>query len=184
MDSGPIAHRYAKALLKLVRRTGAGEKVYAQAGVLVYRMRTLRRLADVVQGHPEVSPERKADILEAALGEQLAPELRRFVGLVCDRGRIWSLERMLYSFLDQYRSAESIKVGRLVTACPVPGLKEKLQTVLSERTGAAVTLDENVDPSIIGGFILSIDDLRMDACVAGQLRRLHRELVDDNNRIV
>jgi len=75
-------------------------------------------------------------------------------------------------------------VGRLVTARPIAGLKEKLQNILSERTGASVELDEAVDTSVLGGFILDIDDLRMDASVSGQFRLLRRELIDNNNRIV
>ena len=45
-------------------------------------------------------------------------------------------------------------------------------------------LDEDIDPSVLGGFVLSIEDLRMDASVAGQFRMLRRELIDNNNRIV
>ena len=75
-------------------------------------------------------------------------------------------------------------MGKLVIAAPVAGLKDRLQGLLSERTGVSVLLDEEVDPSVLGGFILNIEDLRMDASVAGQFRLLRRELIDNNNRIV
>ena len=184
MNTGPIAHRYAKALLKFVKETGAGEKVYSQACVLVLRMREYRQLADVIERHPELPLERKSEILDAALGEPASMELWRFVSLVHEHGRMDSFERMLYSFVEQYRKAEAIKVGSLVTACPVGGLKERLQRMLSERTGAAVLLEEEVDPEILGGFILKIDDLLMDASVDGYFRALRRELIDNTNRIV
>ena len=63
-------------------------------------------------------------------------------------------------------------------------MKEELQKVMQERTGFKVVLDESVDESLIGGFVLQVDDLRMDASVEGQLRRLHRNLVDESSRIV
>lgn len=184
MNTGPIAHRYAKALLKFVQETGAGEKVYSQVCVLVLRMQEYRQLADVIEKHPELSLERKKEILDAALGERLSEELSRFVSLVHENGRMDSFERMLYSFAEQYRKAESIKVGRLVTACPVEGLKGRLQSILSERMGATVLLEENVNPEILGGFVLKIDDLLMDASVDGYFRALRRELIDNTNRIV
>ena len=56
--------------------------------------------------------------------------------------------------------------------------------MLSAKAGVSVFLDEEVNPSVLGGFVLSIDDLRMDASVAGQLKLLRRELIDNNNRIV
>ena len=71
-----------------------------------------------------------------------------------------------------------------MTAAPVAGLKDRLQAALSEKTGVSVILEEDVDPEILGGFVLSIDDLRMDASVEGQFRLLRRELIDNNNRIV
>lgn len=180
MNTGPIAHRYAKALLKFV----AGDTVYSQACVLVYRMQELRQLADAIQKHPEISLERKLEILSSAVGEPLDAQLRRFVAIVHDNKRMEYLERMLYSFIEQYRAAHSIMVGKLVTAAPVAGLKDRLQEVLSAKAGVSVILDEEVDPSVLGGFVLSIEDLRMDASVAGQFQLLRRELIDNNNRIV
>lgn len=184
MNTGPVAHRYAKALLKFVQETGAGENVYSQVCVLVFRMQEIRQLADAVQKHPELSLERKLELLASALGTALAEELERFVMLVYDHRRLEYLERMFYDFIEQYRFQKSIKVGRLVTASPVPGLKEHLQEILGKETGASVILDEDTDPSILGGFILKIDDLMMDASVEGQFRRIRRELIDNTDRIV
>ena len=220
MNTGPIAHRYAKALLKYVQEdmsscdmsTGpgraeiphggdmrsisgvvqdmsscdmsTGEHTYSQACVLVLRMQEIRQLADAVQKHPEVTLERKIEILESALDEPMADALRRFVVLVYEHKRIEHFERMLYSFIEQYREANAIMVGKLVTAAPVVGLKERLQTALSEKTGVSVLLEEDVDPEILGGFVLNIDDLMMDASVEGQFRLLRRELLDNTNRIV
>ena len=98
--------------------------------------------------------------------------------------RIEYFERMLYSFIEQYRSANAIMVGKLVTAAPVAGLKERLQAALAEKTGVSVLLDEDINPEILGGFVLNIDDYRVDASVEGQFRLLRRELLDNTNRIV
>lgn len=184
MNAGPVAYRYAKALLKYVQETRTGEKVYSQVSVLVLRMHEIRQLSDAVRKHPELSLESKKDILKAALGEPLTQGLDRFISLVHEKGRMDGFERMLYSFVEQYRAASAIKVGTLVTACPVSGLKERLQDLLSERTGATVFLNENIDPDILGGFVLRIDDLKMDASVEGQFRHLRRELVENTSRIV
>ena len=184
MNTGPIAHRYAKALLKLVQETGVGDIVYPQACVLVHRMQEIRQLADVIHKHPELPVSQKLQLLETALGEPMSDGIKRFVSLVYENGRMEYLLRMMYSFIEQYRAANSIKVGRLVTAGPAPDLKDALERILQEKTGATVILEESVDESIIGGFILQLDDQRMDASVEAQFRRLRSELIDNNNRIV
>lgn len=184
MNSGPIAHRYAKALLKFVQETGAGDKVYSQACVLVLRLQEIHALAEAIQKNSELQLSRKLQLLDSALEMPMQEELRRFVTLVHEQKRMGLFERMLLSFIDQYRQANSIKVGRLVTALPIPELKEKLQAVLSESTGASVIFEEELNPGIIGGFIFELDGCRVDASVEGQLAKIRRQLVQNNNRIV
>ena len=91
---------------------------------------------------------------------------------------------MLYSFIDQYRQNAGIKVGRLVSAEHVPGLRERLEAMLSQRTGATVQIEEDLRPDLLGGFIVEIDGMRLDASVQEQIRRIRSELIDKNNRIV
>ena len=55
---------------------------------------------------------------------------------------------------------------------------------MSNSTGAKVSLVEKVDDSLIGGFVLQVGDLRMDASVAGQFRKIRNALVDNDNRII
>lgn len=184
MNSGPIAYRYAKALLKFVQETGTGEAVYSQACVLVLRMQEIPALAEAVQKNFELALDRKVQLLNSALGEPMQEELCKFVTLVHDQKRIGFFLRMLHSFIEQYRQANSIKVGRLVTASEVSGLKERLQSILSESSGATVILEEEHNPDILGGFVFELDGSRLDASVEGQLAKIRRQLVQNNNRIV
>lgn len=184
MNSGIIASRYAKALLKYVQETGNGDKVYSQAGVLVMRMEEVRQLREYVEAYREVDPGRKLSLLEAALGESMADELKRFLTLVIVRRRTEHFMRMLHSFIVQYRISLNIKVGSLVAALPSEGLKEKLEEFIGSVTGSSVRLDMNVNPDIIGGFIFTLDDVRMDASVRTQIKRIRNRLVEKNNRIV
>ena len=122
--------------------------------------------------------------MDSALGVPMAEPLSRFMALVYKQGRIEIFERMLYSFIEQYRAANGLKIGCLVTAKPVPGLKDRLQGILGEQTGASVFLEEKVNSDILGGFILNVDDVRLDASVEGQFRLLKRKLIDSTNRVV
>lgn len=184
MNSGVIASRYAKALLKYADEAGAGDKVYSQACVLALRLMEVRQLRDFVEIHPELSADRKLDLLGSALGEDLAPELVAFVRLVSAGKRMEFFSRMLYHFIALYRSAHNMKVGRVVTAVPVAGLKEKLEKLLRERTGADIQVYEKINPDILGGFIFEMDGYRLDASVENQFRKIRRQLIEKNNRIV
>lgn len=184
MNQGVIAARYAKALLKYVLETGNGDIVYSQACMLVDKMYEVPKLEDYVCRHPEVVAVQKTELLAAALEEPLADELKRFVLLIYGHGRMDFFARMLLSYIDQYRREKGIKVGRLVSAVHLEGLKERMEKAIHLDTGAEVHLEEELRPDLIGGFVLEIDGMRLDASVQEQLRGIRRGLIDDGSRIV
>lgn len=184
MNVGVVASRYAKALLKYVQETGNGDRVYSQVCVIVQRMSEYPQLKDYVEARTEIGPDKKLKLLNAALGEELSPEISGFIALVFKRRRSGCLFRMFHSFIDQYRVAANVRVGTLVTALPAEELRSGLEAVFADKTGSEVHLESEVDPSIVGGFVLRMDDWRLDASVDAQLRRIKAALVSDDGRLV
>lgn len=184
MDSGIVAARYARALLKYSTETGDADKVYGQIRKLVSIASGMPSLKDAVLRHRELSPDKKISLMESAVGEPLEDGFARFVMLVHSHRRMNLMLRIFLSFMQQYRNENNVKAGTLVTAVPDEGLKEKMTTLISGRTGARVDMEMKTDPSIIGGFVLEMDGCRLDASAAGRLRAIRHELLDDGNRIV
>lgn len=184
MNSGVISARYGKALLMYAQESGHGDRIYSQACILVLRMEEVSQLKEVVENNDELSVCRKSDLLNAALGEEMTSELYRFLLLVISRKRMAYFSRMLHSFIELYRQANGIKIGRLVTAMPADGLKERLEDLFHKKTGNQVLIEENVNPEIMGGFVFEMDGYMVDASVAEQFRRIRRQLIEKNNRIV
>ena len=91
---------------------------------------------------------------------------------------------MTWSFIDQYRERKHILMGKLTTAVEAPDLVRHLEEIGSLKTDSTVEIKANIDPSIIGGYIIEIDGYRLDASVADQLRRVKRQFIDKNRRIV
>jgi F-type H+-transporting ATPase subunit delta len=54
-------------------------------------------------------------------------------------------------------------------------LEKAVLKKVSELKGSALTLQNKVDESIIGGFVLRIGDLQYDASIANKLSNLKRE---------
>ena len=184
MNAGLIASRYAKAFLKYVQEAGSGEKVYAQVCRLVRVIEELPQLKEYLKDSSVGSLDKKVSLLSAALDSPIEAAIPVFLKMVTDNHRVEYFHRMLLSFIDQYRAANNIKVGRLVTAIPDAGLGDRLEQLLKDKTGAEVHLSEEVDPDIIGGFIFELDGCRMDASVESHLNRIRRQLIEKNNRLV
>ena len=158
MNHGVIARRYATALLKYVTETGHGEAVYAQVKAL---------LAD-----PDMAP------------KPLHPDLEAFFGLVDSNGRMPFASRILHSFVSLFEEQNHIHVARIKTAVDSPALQEKLRAFVTQTVGGTVDFQSEVDPSLIGGFVLEVDDCRLDASVSHQLAETRRQLMEKNKRIV
>ena len=75
-------------------------------------------------------------------------------------------------------------MGKLTTAVEAPELVRHLEELGTLKTASKVEIKANIDPSIIGGYIMEIDGYRLDASVANQLRNIRRQFIDKNRRIV
>jgi F-type H+-transporting ATPase subunit delta len=66
----------------------------------------------------------------------------------------------------------------LTTAVKVDdSVREQVTGLISQIFKTTVELKENVDPEIIGGFILQIDDNYIDASIKNKLRKIKKELI-------
>ena len=184
MNTEVVSSRYAKALLSYVTEAGTGEKVYSQVCDIVQKMHLVPQLREYVLKLDEITLEKKAGLLSAALDEPLADELVNFMKLVDSHRRMELFQSMLWSFIRRYQEAAGMKVGSLITATSDDGLCERLEDILGKRTSSKVDFSCKVDPELIGGFVLELDGYRLDASTRSALDRIRKRLVDEGNRIV
>ncbi len=65
----------------------------------------------------------------------------------------------------------------LTTAVKVdPDIKKQISDLIANLFKTKVDLKENIDDSIIGGFILKVEDNYIDASVRNKLRKIRNEL--------
>ena len=158
MNAGIISSRYAKALLMLVDETGRGEEVY-------------RQVEEILKNPDSVPP-----VLE--------PELSKLVTLLVKNNRMEYARPILHRFMVLYDESRGRRHVTLRTAAPAPEMEQKIKEMLHERLGGDIVIESEVDPSLIGGFTLTVDDKLLDASVSRQLEEVRRQLMAKNKRIV
>jgi F-type H+-transporting ATPase subunit delta len=91
--------------------------------------------------------------------------------------RIELLGEVAASYVSLFNESQGVKVAKVTTAVPLtPALETKILNKVTELTGSKnVTVENTVDESIIGGFILRVGDLQYNASIANKLNRLKRE---------
>lgn len=75
-------------------------------------------------------------------------------------------------------------MGKLITAVPSKRLIQHLANFVGSKSQSKVELDTQIDPKIIGGYIIEVAGYRLDASVANQLKRVKQQFIARNRRIV
>lgn len=185
MNASLVASRYAKALLLRVGETGGGTRVYAQARALERAFASVPSLRDRLDENPGITGAQRRSLLQAAVGDDpLAPELEALFRLMERNGRMPVLQLTVNSFIRQYLRSEGKVHATLRTVRASRELEDAVRRTVSSRTGWELELDTEEDPSLLGGFVLEVEDLLLDASVKHQLDAVRRAFAEQNRRIV
>ena len=170
MDIGVISVRYARALLKSATEAKIEAQVYQDMQLLAKSYIDVPALRQTID-NPMLAKEKKQMLLHTAIGGERASALSKsFVALVLKEGRESMIQFMANSYVTLYRQQKNIILGKLTTATRVSAtMEQKMRKVVEAKTQGTVEFETQVDPDIIGGFVLEYDTYRMDASVKSRL---------------
>lgn len=181
MDNGLIPHRYAKALYKFALEHGNSKQVYEEMKTVIASFVSNPGLQKVL-ANPFVSRDDKAALLKSAAGEQVENDYLGFVKLILDMHREEFAWRMALAYRDIYRHANNISQVKITTAVKFekPEMDKLYDLVKRSFPKATLEISDDVDPDIIGGFIIDVDDSRMDASISNEIEQLRLKLLSNN----
>lgn len=172
MDLGVISVRYARALLKSASEQKNEEQVFAEMQSLGRSFIDVPQLRSTID-NPMISTGQKETLLLTACGDNVSPLTQRFFQLVLKEGRENALQFMAASYVTLYRKQKNITRSKLITATNVSSaVEEKMKKMVENNTHGTVEFQTEVDPDIVGGFILEYDTYRLDASVKTKLRKI------------
>lgn len=177
MDNGRISVRYARALFQTAQEQGCENAVYD--GLTRFAHNYLLAIAQFneVLADPIVAQEEKVKLLEMAVGDPLHDTLKQFITFVAEQKREDKMFLIAMKYMEMYREKHHILSTQVTTATELTEESyDKIKAFIKQTFDADAELDVRIDPSLIGGFILDIENSRMDASVAGQLNALKNKL--------
>ena len=173
MKGRAAARRYAKAIMDLARRDGMVEEMGAQ----------LRQHAQLLQMHgdlqrmlnnPSVDMQVKIHILAAILERtQPVPLLRNFLQLLLAKNRLQHLAVISTHYDRMANELLGRVTAQVITAVALDATQHQaVQEKIAQMTQKEVVLEARVDPEILGGLIVRVDNVVLDGSLQGQLTRL------------
>jgi F-type H+-transporting ATPase subunit delta len=177
------AGRYVKSLLDLAVGKGVLEQVH-QDMVAFDKVLSANRTLVTTLRSPIIKHYKKKNILEALFRGRFNELTLSFFRIITEKNREELLPLIAKEFHNAYNEHQGIGKASIVTAVPLDNeLREQILAVAKKVVGKTqVELKEEVDPSIIGGFILNAGSQQIDSSIRHKLRIL--QLNFSNNRQV
>ena len=176
MDIGVISVRYARALLKSATDANLEDQVYQEMMTLAKSYVDVPQLRQTID-NPMLSKDKKEALLITAAGEKPSVLTRSFISLVLKEDRENVMQFMANSYVTLYRKQKNVIRGKLTTAARVSAdTEQKMRKMVESKTQGTVEFETEVNPDIIGGFILEYDTFRMDASVKSKLNTILNQL--------
>ena len=171
-----IASRYAKSLMDLAVEQNKLERVLED--VQSFNQAAAVRDFYLMLKSPIINATKKESILKEVFGAKYDELTMAFLNIIVKKGREPHLPEIAEEFIAQYREMKGISSVKLITASPVNNeLLESIKSKLMEsaETASKVEITTEVNPELIGGFVVEFQDKVYDASVAHKLEELKKE---------
>ncbi len=182
MDQGLIPRRYAKALYMVAAENKTDSLMYSRLNTLAEAFAAEPQLGKTM-ANPFISAADKSALLFTAAHTSAvdAPELVRFFALLEENGRMAMVRDIALAYLGIYRREHRIFKVDVVSAAPMqPQTRERLESLIAAQIpDGTMEYSFSVDPGLLGGFTVSIDNQRLDASVKNELKQLRLKLLSN-----
>ena len=178
MNLGVISTRYARAIYEYAIGKDCDDAIYKEMSVLIRNFKLFPALRKALID-PTVPQSKKIQLLVTACGIKINKVLEKAVEVIVKNGRADYMENIALKYEIIYRKAKDIIIVNLTTVDPAnEETKKALLEIIPKEEGDTIEFRTKTDHSIIGGFILEIEDQRMDASVKNQLNQLKLDLTE------
>ncbi|SHI69428.1 ATP synthase F1 subunit delta [Algibacter luteus] len=174
MAGARAAIRYAKALLSLAIDSKTAEVVNKDMKLIADTLAQSKDLSEALQSPVIPSSVKKSTLLEVF--KNANKSTLSLIDTLVANNRIDLLSNVALKYNALYDESKGIQLATVTTAVELTAdLKKKVLAKAKELTGKDVEVENIIDESILGGFILRIGDMQYNASVANQLNNLKQE---------
>jgi F-type H+-transporting ATPase subunit delta len=170
-----IARVYANALFESGKASGKLDTLQEQLGQFTDALDQSRDMQVFFFSPYFSSAEKSEGISKVVSGA--APEFVNFLELLVEKHRMPALFRMRRRF-DALCAEENQELEVTVTSAVEldQGTVDHIGDAIAKQTGRKIDLDSTVDDSILGGLVLRVGNMVLDASVRNQLEKLRKNV--------
>jgi F-type H+-transporting ATPase subunit delta len=173
MKGTRAAIRYAKAILELATDQNSASAVNDDMKLITNAIADNEELKSLLDS-PVVKVAQKTAVLKEVFANTNTITTN-LVDVLAVNKRIPLLGAVATEFTSLFDASQGFQKARVTTAVPLTDeMNAKVLAKVKELTGKEALIENTVDESIIGGFILRVGDLQYNASIANNLNNLKR----------
>ena len=177
MDENKISVRYAKALFSLAKEKNVLDAVKNDVDLIYQTSKALPEFK-MILGSPVIKTSVKAKIFKEIFVKHVNSITFSFLSLLLTNNRETFLEDISRNFLALYRKSTGFKSAVISSAVELDSVTvERFRQLIRNKFKTEVELTCTVNPDLIGGFVLRVEDQQIDASVSAKLKGLKKELI-------
>ncbi|MFT7587886.1 MAG: F-type H+-transporting ATPase subunit delta [Limisphaerales bacterium] len=175
MSAIRLANRYAKAILDLAIERDSLEEVSTNVREIQTAINGNRDLALMLKS-PIIQADKKEAILKAIFDGRVDEMLTQFMSILVRKRREKYLGSITDAYIEQYNVLKHIKKVKVTTAVQIDeALIQRIAKTLKEDGLSEMELEVDVDPELLGGYVLRYGDREYDASVLRNLNYMRSE---------
>jgi len=175
MNDSKISVRYAKALIQTAIEQGCEDAVRNDMESLLQCINSSADLRAVLES-PVIADSKKNEIFGALFSNGFNKLTMDFIHVLVKNKREGFLRIICLDYIEFYARHKNIRRVRLTSAVEASADTIARVKQLAGEGASSVELTPEVDPDIIGGLIVQIDDKVYDASVRTQLAKIKDNL--------
>jgi F-type H+-transporting ATPase subunit delta len=175
MKNPKLAFRYAAALYDFAVETRNVDNAFHDILHIKEIIASHQEMKTVLES-PIITYDKKQKIINKVFQDHFCEAVFDFLNLIVKKRRTPQLLMICEQFIKIYYLNHATKEAYITTAQPLSKkTAQHLKDVLEEDSSFSFITYFTVDPKIIGGIIIKIDDLYFDAAIKTKINKLKRE---------
>lgn len=170
-----LARVYADALFGVARERGKVDVIRKQLGQFADALAASRDL-ELFFFSPYFSSKEKLEGLDLAVSGA-DPDLDNFLEMLIEKHRMPAIFRIRQRFDELWKEENELIEVTVTSAIELdPAVVEEVGAAVERQTGKSVELTSRVDDSIVGGLVLQVGNMVLDASIRNSLEKLRRSV--------
>jgi ATP synthase F1 delta subunit len=177
LNKNQIAKKYSRAIINSIKITEI-PKVIEEFKAFSKLLDANRQLKLLFAGQIFNEGEKEKAFNALAPSLKFNSNTEKFLKLMVIQGHLSAMKEIISVSIDVYNDKQKKATAVVVSSVALDGkYTERLKSALKKMTDRDITIESQIDESLLGGFVVKVGSTIFDSSVKGQLRLLKAELM-------